>query len=324
MLKKILKIKLTLITTIMSLLVSGINFGIFYLFVPGPLKENKDIIIKQKLSIQQVSKLLDNNKIIKYPWLFTTIAKIYSLKHPIKSGEYTFTPDISPIQTLRILASGKSIIHKLVIPEGVMVSEIVEKINGEERLMGEILGVIPEGFLMPFTYYYSYGDQKEHIISKMRKLMSLEIDKAMEKLSPDSPLKTRLDVLILASIVEKETNLDSEKPLIASVFINRLKKRMKLQADPTTIYAITLGTRKLGRVLTKNDLAIQSPYNTYYAFNLPPGAIACPGKKSIEAVVNPAKTDYLFFVANGKGGHNFSSNLTDHNKHVQNYYNSSK
>lgn len=324
MLKKILKIKLTFITTMLILVVSGINFGIFYLFVPGPLKENKDVIIKQKLSTQQVAELLNDNKIIKYPLLFTALAKIYSLKHSIKSGEYTFTPNTSPIQTLRILASGRSIIHKLVIPEGVMVSEVIEKINNEERLMGEILGVIPEGFLMPSTYYYSYGDQKEQIINKMRKLMSLEIDKAMEKLAPDSPLKTRHDVLILASIVEKETNLDSEKPLVASVFLNRLKKHMKLQADPTTIYSITLGMRKLGRLLTKKDLAIQSPYNTYYAFNLPPGAISCPSKKSIEAVVNPAKTDYLFFVANGKGGHNFSSNLNDHNKHIQNYYNSSK
>ncbi|MCC8417067.1 MAG: endolytic transglycosylase MltG [Rickettsia endosymbiont of Bryobia graminum] len=324
MLKKILKIKLTFITTILILLVSGINIGIFYLFVPGSLKENTDVIIKPKLSTQQVTELLNDNKIIKYPWLFTILAKIYSLKHSLKSGEYTFTPNISPIQTLRILASGKSIIHKLIIPEGSMVSEVIKKINDEERLMGEIIGIIPEGFLMPSTYYYSYGDQKEQIISKMRKLMSSEIDRAMEKLAPDSPLKTRLDILILASIIEKETNLDSEKPLVASVFLNRLKKNIKLQADPTTIYAITLGMRKLGRSLTKKDLAVQSPYNTYYVLNLPPGAISCPGKKSIESVVNPARTDYLFFVANGKGRHNFSSNLNDHNKHVQNYYNSLK
>ena len=112
LLKKILKIKFAFITTILILIVSGINFSIFYLFVPGSLKENKDVIIRSKLSTEQVTKLLDDNKIIKYPWLFNVLARIYSLKHPIKSGEYTFTPNISPIQTLRILASGRSIIHK--------------------------------------------------------------------------------------------------------------------------------------------------------------------------------------------------------------------
>ncbi len=287
--------------------------------MPSLLAENKTIIIKPKLSVDQISTILHDNKIIKYRQLFGLLAKIYSLKHPIKSGEYIFTPNISPIQTLRILSSGKSIIHKMLIIEGTTVNEIINKINDEERLVGEIQGTIPEGFLMPATYFFSYGDQKEQIIDKMRRLMSAYLDKAMEKLSPYSPLKTRLDILILASIVEKEASLDAEKPLIAAVFINRLNKHMKLQADPTTIYAITLGKDKLGRALTRKDLAIQSPYNTYYVFGLPLGAIACPGEKAIDAVVNPAKIDSLYFVVNGKGGHNFSNNLGDHNNHVQTY-----
>lgn len=301
------------------LLISGINFCIFYLFAPGSLAENKTVIIKPKLSIDQIAMILDDHNIIKYPILFSFLAKIYSLKHSIKSGEYIFTQNISPIQTLRILSSGKSIIHKMLIPEGMLVHEIIKKINSEERLVGEIIGTIPEGFLMPSTYFFSYGDQKEQIIDKMRKLMSLQLDKVMEKLSPNSLLKTRLDVLILASIVEKEAILDAEKPLIAAVFLNRLKKHMKLQSDPTTIYAITLGKDKLIRPLTKKDLAIQSPYNTYYVFNLPPGAISCPGVKSLEAVVNPAKIDSLYFVVNGMGGHNFSNNFNDHNKHIKSY-----
>jgi UPF0755 protein len=322
--KKILKIKFVFITITLILLISGINFCIFYLFVPGLLAESKTLIIKPKLSIDQITTILNDNKIIKYPYLFAFLTKIYSLKHPIKSGEYTFTQNISPMQTLKILSSGKSIIHKMIIPEGLLVHEIIQKINNEERLIGEILGTIPEGFLMPSTYFFSYGDQKEQIIDKMRKLMSLHLDKVMEKLSPNSPLKTRLDVLILASIVEKETSLDAEKPLIAAVFLNRLTKHMKLQADPTTIYAITLGQDKLARRLTKKDLAIQSPYNTYYVFNLPPGAISCPGIKSLEAVVNPAKIDSLYFVVNIMGGHNFSNNLNDHNKYVEMYRKSLK
>lgn len=324
MFKKILKIKFTFVTISLILLISGINYGIFYLFVPGDLGENKTIIIRPKLSINQIAIILNDNKIIKNPLLFAILAKIYSLKHALKSGEYIFTRNISPMQTLRILSSGKSIIHKLVIAEGTTVNEIMTRINNEERLMGEILGVIPEGFLMPATYFFVYGDQKEQLIDQMRKLMSAELAKAVEKLSPNSPLKTRLDILILASIIEKETSLNEEKPLIAAVFINRLNKKIKLQADPTTIYAITLGKEKLARSLTRKDLMIESPYNTYYVTGLPVGAISCPGKKSIESAVNPAKTDSLYFVVNGIGGHNFSNNLSDHNRHVDNFRKSLK
>ncbi|WP_341753296.1 MULTISPECIES: endolytic transglycosylase MltG [unclassified Candidatus Tisiphia] len=319
MFKKILKIKFILVTITLILIISGINFCIFYLFTPGSLVENKTVIIKPRLSTDQISMTLSDHNIIKYPALFAFLAKIYSLKHSIKSGEYIFTQNISPMQTLRILSSGKSIIHKMIIPEGMLVHEIIKKINSEERLMGEIIGTIPEGFLMPSTYFFSYGDQKEQIIDKMRKLMSLQLDKIMEKLSPDSPLKTRLDVLILASIVEKEASLNSDNPLIAAVFLNRLKKHMKLQSDVTTIYAITLGKDKLTRPLTKKDFAMQSPYNTYYIANLPVGAISCPGIKSLESVVNPAKIDSLYFVGNGARGHNFSNNFNDHSKHVKAY-----
>ena len=230
-----------------------------------------------------------------------------------------FTPGISPLQVLRVLASGKSIIHRMVIPEGLMVSEIIDKVNSEPRLLGEIKGVVPEGYLMPSTYFYSYGDLKENIIEQMRKSMSLALDSAMTHLTPDSPLKNRLEVLIMASIVEKETGLDFERTTIAGVFINRLKKGMKLQADPTSIYAVTEGKYKLARPLTKKDLAIISPYNTYYVPRLPPSPIACPGAKSLQAVVNPAKTSALYFVVNGKGGHNFASSLKEHNENVLKY-----
>ncbi len=230
-----------------------------------------------------------------------------------------FTRNISPLQTLRILASGKSIIHKIIVPEGTVVSEVIKKINEESRLLGEIKGIIPEGFLMPSTYFFSYGDQKEQIIDHMRNLMSANLDKVMQNLAPDSPLKTRLEVLTLASIIEKEAGSNAEKPIIAAVFINRLKKNMKLQADSTTIYALTEGKFKLARALTKKDLLQELPYNTYYIKGLPPGPISCPSLKSLEAVVKSAKTDALFFVVDGKGGHNFSNNLNDHNRFVEIY-----
>ncbi|MGI4752687.1 MAG: endolytic transglycosylase MltG [Janthinobacterium lividum] len=319
MLKNILKIKFFLATLSLIIFISILNFGVFYIFVPGNLAQTKTIIIEPKLSINQIVTKLYSNKVIKYPEVFKIIAKIYSIKNPLKSGEYIFTHNISPLQTLRVLASGKSVIHKIIVPEGTVVQEVVKKINEETRLVGEIKGIIPEGFLMPSTYFFSYGDQKERIINQMRNLMSNNLDKVMINLSPDSPLKTRLDILTLASIVEKEAGSDAEKPIIAAVFLNRLKKNMKLQADPTTIYALTEGKFKLARALTKKDLLQELPYNTYYIKGLPPGPISCPSLKSLEAVVKPAKTDALFFVVDGKGGHNFSNNLNDHNRFVEMY-----
>lgn len=319
MIKKILKIKFSILIVVMVLLVSVVNLFCLFLFVSGPLEETKIIVIENKLSIREMAQKLEINGIINYPQLFYIVAKFYSINHKLKSGEYVFTKEISPLQVLQILSTGKSVIHKLIIPEGSMVSEIIEKINLEDRLFGEIKGTIPEGFLMPSTYFFSYGDQKEQIIEQMRKGMSIALDEIMKKLPLNSILKTRIDVLTLASIVEKEAALDEERPLIAAVFLNRLKKGMKLQADPTSIYAITEGKFKLARSLTRKDLALESPYNTYYVFGLPPKPIACPGIKSLQAVVNPAKTNDLFFVVNGKGGHNFSNNLNDHNENVREY-----
>ncbi|WP_041405579.1 endolytic transglycosylase MltG [Rickettsia prowazekii] len=321
MLKILLKTKLSLviISLTITILITLINFSIFYILMPGNLAQNKTIIIEPKLSVNQIVTKLYFNKVIKYPIIFKVIAKIYSITRPIKSGEYVFTRNISPIQTLRILSNGKSIIHKIVVPEGTVVSDVIKKINEESRLFGAIKGIIPEGFLMPSTYFFTYGDQKDRIIDQMRNLMSTNLDEVMKYLSPDSPLKTRIDVLTLASIIEKEAGSNEEKPIIAAVFINRLKKNMKLQADPTTIYALTEGKFKLARALTKKDLLQKLPYNTYYIQGLPPGPISCPSLKSLEAVVKPAKTDALFFVVDGKGGHHFSNNLNDHNRFVEIY-----
>ncbi len=319
MFKDILKIKFFVSKLYLIIFITILYLGIFYIFVPGNLAQTKTIIIEPKLSINQIVTKLYSNRVIKYPEIFKIIAKIYSIKNPLKSGEYIFTHNISPLQTLRVLASGKSVIHKITVPEGTVVQEVVKKINAEKRLIGEIKEIIPEGYLMPSTYFFSYGDQKERIIDQMRNLMSNNLDKVMMNLSPDSPLKTRLDILTLASIIEKEAGSDAEKPIIAAVFLNRLKKNMKLQADPTTIYALTEGKFKRARPLTRKDLLQELPYNTYYTKGLPPGPISCPSLKSLEAVVKPTKTDALFFVGDGKGGHNFSNNINDHKRFVKMY-----
>lgn len=319
MFKHVIRIKFAILIICVLLILSFINLSAVYLEVPGPLDKVTTLIIPPHSSIKDISIKLRQNNIVHSKNLFCIIAKIYSLKYSLKSGEYMFTNSISPLQVLNILANGKSVIHKLVITEGMTTSEIVEKVNSESRLFGTIADSINEGFLLPSTYIFSYGDTKEQILNQMRKAMTFALDQAMIKLSSDSPLKTRNDVLTLASIIEKEARLDEERAIIAAVFLNRLKKGMKLQADPTSIYAITQGKLKLGRALTRKDLLIASPYNTYYIVGLPPGPIACPGMKSIMAVVSPATTKAIYFVVNGMGGHNFSDNLIEHNKYVDQY-----
>lgn len=301
-------------------LVLMVHLLFIYLMLPGPLNEEKVIIIEPKTKIHDIASILQKEGVINYQVGFTIIAKFYSkFKNPLKSGEYEFTKHISPLQVIRVLSSGKSIIHKLIIPEGSTVDEIISKLKLENRFIGEIQENIVEGFLMPSTYFYTFRDQRTKILFQMKNLMSETLDELMPKLLPNSPIQTRMEVLTLASIVEKEARYDDEKPRIAGVFINRLKKKMKLQADPTTIYAITLGKYKLDHPLTKAELRNPSPFNTYYTVGLPPTPIACPGRKSIEAVISPMQTKDLYFVVDGTGRHNFAESLEQHNINIANY-----
>lgn len=316
MLKKIIKSKIILTVFLSGIIIFSINVSYVYLFLSHNLTESKVIIIKRGLSVKEISNLLAKEEVIKYKLLFRIIASLYSIDHPLRSGEYQFTPKVTPYQILHKIASGSSIIRKLYIPEGITVKEILDAVEENERLLGTINMSVPEGHLMPSTYFYSYGDKKKNIIKQMLNNMSDSLDKAMLLLKEDSPIKTRKDLLILASIVEKEAGNHLEKPIVASVFLNRLKIGMKLQADPTVIYAHTQGQSRFGRALTREDLKIDSPYNTYRVSGLPPGAICVPSYSSIMAVVQPQKTNYLYFVANGMGTHNFSSNLQDHNQNV--------
>ena len=312
----LLRIKLFSLITIAVVVICLENILGGYLFLTGGLDEEKIVIIKPRLSIHKISVLLEKENVIKNAKLFEVISRVYSYFGPLKSGEYKFTKNITPYQVLKVLIKGKSVVHRMFIPEGYTVKQIVDMVNSESRLTGRINGNIPEGYLMPSTYFYSYEDQRENLIDEMRKNMSKALDEVMLKLPKTSPLKTRKDVLTLASIVEKEAGNNQERAKIAGVFINRLRKGMKLQADPTTVYAITKRKVTLDRSLKRKDMSIKSPYNTYHVYGLPKGPISCPGRASLEAVVSPEKTDALYFVVDGTGGHSFSKTLKEHNYHV--------
>lgn len=288
--------------------------------MPGPLKEDKEILVEPGYSISEIVEKLHNEKIITSPLLFKSILIIYDkIKTPVKSGEYYVARKISPLQVIRTLGSGKSILRRLTILEGETVHNILTQLKLSKRLIGTVEENITEGFLFPNTYFYSFQDQRSRLIIDMKRQMSDILDELMPELDPKSPLKTRMDVITLASIIEKEALYDSEKSRIASVFINRLKLNMKLQADPTTIYAITKGKNKLGRMLKRKDLKIQSEYNTYHVYGLPPTPICCPGRKSIEAAIKPLKTNDLYFVVDGTGRHRFSSNYKQHYRNIISY-----
>jgi UPF0755 protein len=311
MLKYIIKFLLLVTFSMISLL------G-YYVFSATSLQENKILIIPQGVSKYKIGEILAQADIVHHPVLFAYIAKLYSLKAPIRSGEYLFEPGITPYEILLKLSAGRSLIHKMQLIEGDSVHGVLENIANESRLLGVIPSGIQEGQLLPDTYFYSYGDNKEALIIRMKQAMNAVLDEAFALLPKDSPLRTKDELLILASIVEKEAANDEERTLIASVFLNRLKIGMKLQADPTAVYALTQGRYKLGRVTTSEDVKIDSPYNTYKIIGLPPGAISCPGKKSIMAVALAPKSNFLYFVANERGdGHNFSSSLDMHNRYIK-------
>jgi UPF0755 protein len=304
------------------LLVCGIllasAYGVYFAAkLPSSLKSNKSVFIEPNYSTIKIAKLLKENKIIDSEFLFILFSKTFANTKKLKAGEYAFAKNISIMEVIKILSKGESIIRKIVIPEGLTVYKIVQILNNETRLVGEITEVPQEGSLFPDTYYFKYGDLRSKLLNLMKDKMQNTLEELTIKYPLPKNIKSVEQLVILASIVEKEAANDDEKPIIASVFLNRLNKKMKLQADPTVVYGITNGRADLGRQLSKADLKTKTDYNTYTNSGLPKGAIACPGRVSIEAVLNSAKTNYLYFVLDGNGKHNFASTLENHNKNVK-------
>lgn len=318
---------------LLALICSITSVCIAYMLGLGPLENDTTIVIERGISTKAIAQKLYDNKIIGNRYLFRLASKVYTIVCSVnlKSGEYSFKSNISALQVLRILSSGKSILHNISIIPGWSVNQAINVIKQESRLIGNIDENIAEGLLLPNSYYFSYGDSKELLIHKIKDSMQNILNQLMKELDPNSIIKTQNELLILASIVEKEGQAIEEFPIIASVFLNRLRKGMKLQADPTVIYAITNGQFQLQRPLTKKDLKIKSPYNTYDVFGLPKTPICCPSIDAIKSVVRPAKTDALYFVVDadscklyGKCKHKFSNSLVEHNKNVAQYKNSQK
>ncbi len=282
---------------------------------PGPLAEDAIVMIEPGASVASMAAKLQQAGAIRYPELFRVAARARGDAGKLKAGEYRIQKGASVLDILDLLVDGKSILHYLTAPEGRTTSQILKIVADDDALEGELTLAPAEGELLPETYAFTRGETRDEIVRDMMKAQDALIDAAWEGRANDLPFTTPEEAIILASIVEKETGVASERPLIAAVFINRLKNRMRLQSDPTIIYGLTAG-EPLGRGLRVSEIEKPTPYNTYVIFGLPPTPIANPGRAAIEAVLNPAQSDALYFVADGTGGHVFADTLDQHNRNV--------
>ncbi len=289
---------------------------------PGPLAAPALVTVEKGQGVSAITRQLAEKNIIANPLLFRIAARLTEKHTALKAGEYSFPAGVSLKTVLEMLESGAVYQRQFTVPEGLTSWQVVQLLNGNDALEGTIKEIPAEGSLLPETYNFVYGASRQEKIAQMQAAMTRTLDELWEKKGDNAPLLSRAEVVILASIVEKETAVPEERRRVAGVFVNRLKKGMKLQTDPTVIYALTEGRIQdngkgpLGRRLLIKDLQAESPYNTYKYPGLPPGPIANPGRASLAAVLNPEKHDYLYFVASGDGGHAFAKTLAEHNANV--------
>jgi len=297
-------------------LLIGIGYARREFSAPGPLKEEVIVLLPKGAGLNDTSRLLLLHGAIDSEFLFRLGARYRREDREIRYGEYRIPPGASMEEILGMLVRGESVQHKVTVAEGLTSAQIVEILAQSDVLTGEVGELPPEGSLAPDTYFVERNQSRADVLKRMTEAQTKLVEEAWAKRPADTPLKSPEELLVLASIVEKETGIPEERPKVASVFLNRLKRGMRLQSDPTVVYGITGGKEQLGRGLRQSELERATPYNTYVIDRLPPTPIAAPGRDAIMAVVNPEPTDFLYFVADGTGGHVFSSTLEEHNRNV--------
>jgi UPF0755 protein len=286
---------------------------------PGPLLEPLDFQVERGATLAAVADGLAEQGAISNETVFRVAARYTKLDQGLKFGEYSIPAGASMQDILQLLNRGGNVVRQVVVPEGLTSWQVVELLNAQEELSGEITAIPAEGTLAPAGYDFQRGDSRADLIERMQAEQKAILDAAWANRAPDLPLASEQELLTLASIVEKETAVPDERRRVASVFVNRLERGMRLQTDPTVIYGVTQGKGALGRGLKASELAQATPYNTYVRAGLPPTPIANPGAAAIEAAANPEASDFIYFVADGTGGHAFARTLEEHNRNVANW-----
>jgi len=294
----------------------GAIWGYRTVRAPGPAQETKTIVVPRGSGLREITGKLAAEGVIEHPRLFALFAWFDGAQHALRAGEYAFDPAASMRDVLNQLREGRTVVHRVTLAEGLTSLEMVALLNDTKGLDGTLNGAPPDGTLLPDTYHYSLGDAREEILNRMKKAMEAVLADLWEQRSSDLPFKTPEEAVTLASIVEKETAVPAERARVAAVFVNRLRKGMRLESDPTVVYGLTGGAGPLGRRLFRGDLKKEHAYNTYRIEGLPPGPICNPGRDALAAVMNPLTTDELYFVADGSGGHVFAKTLEEHNRNV--------
>ncbi|MEL7140069.1 MAG: endolytic transglycosylase MltG [Pseudomonadota bacterium] len=294
----------------------AINWGKATVEGPGPLTADTIVEVPKGAGLAEISEVLAEAGVIEDALMFRLAAKYSGEARALKFGEYEIEAGASVMDVVAMLSEGDVISYRVTVAEGLSSAEVVALLADMTVLEGEISEPPAEGSLAPDTYFVARGDTREQVIGRMQAAQDAILSEAWEGRAAGLPIASPEEALILASVVEKETGLDGERGKVASVFVNRLGRGMPLQSDPTVIYGITKGERPLGRGLKRSELRARTPWNTYTIPGLPPTPIANPGKAAIEAVLQPDTTPFIYFVADGTGGHAFASTLEEHNRNV--------
>jgi UPF0755 protein len=282
----------------------------------GPLAEDKVVSIPRSYGIRDIADLLVREGVIDQPWIFIGGVMALKARDELKAGEYQFTKESSLHDVISTIIENKVVQHQISLPEGLTSEQIVQRLLDTDILTGNIREMPREGSLLPESYRFPRGTPREQVIQRMQAAQRRLVQEIWDHRAQGLPLSTPDQLVTLASIIEKETGRPEERTRVAAVFVNRLKQRIKLQSDPTIIYGLVGGKGTLGRPILESEIRQPTPYNTYVIEGLPPGPIDNPGRASLEAAANPARTKEIFFVADGAGGHVFAESYDQHQKNV--------
>ncbi|QQR40981.1 endolytic transglycosylase MltG [Devosia rhizoryzae] len=313
----------------LTLLVIGlvvVGGGAFFVasqyYGEGPNPEQRVFRVESGNGLSTIAQRLEEQGFVSNSLIFSQFGSRVEDSSVVKAGDFNIAANASMSDILKELTTGNPLRYAVTIPEGWTVWQAVDRINDDDQLTGSIDQLPQEGSILPGSYDYLPGDTRQSVLDKMQVAMTQALAEVWETREPDLPLDSPAELLILASIVEKETGVATERPQVAAVFVNRLREGMRLQSDPTIIYGITLGQSTLDRGIRRSEIEAQTPYNTYQIDRLPPTPIANPGIDALRAVANPDEHDYLYFVAKGatpREGHVFAETYADHQQNVARY-----